>query len=974
MRIILLSIAFLFLAFSAQSQVLKSAGVWYFLDVDSMTARPAVLPNGTELAYVVGTKTVYYWNRNTSTWTAYGSTFNRDSIYFDASIIGSGTVSDPWGVDSTLFATIAGVGDSIAAELSAYLPIADTAAMLTNYPSTVGYGILKNTKTIRVDTTSPNGLATRLFAKTLPTSILTGQVAYSNGSNLVGNPNFTFSTPNLTLGGSNPYIYHGGNSLRIKPTTDVIQVLELRGSPSFGNRIDMYSAGDVTKSIQIANNTVSYFNTGFNFLIGTTTDVPTSILTARSTTKSSSPFPLHTLAESDAITGVQGNFDYETTQNGLRWYNGTRKAYALESTFARGTATRVPFFDANGQITDNAAVTINLTGVLGRMEIRGSIDQKTFVVRRTNSAQTTNVFEVASESGGSIVGINSLGYIDAIDLRLRNNGRTAFRGVTNFPTFVDNVTSTFFQVSNSSDGNRLLFTSENGNPLARLAFLSTGAYIYDGTFATSPAPVSLFAVINTTPSRQPMTIKLASPQNVDAFRITSSADVKLFHVESDGKVAIKNSTTAARDLDVNGEVRIRDLTTDSPVDIVGADGDGDLGRVSLSGLSISGGTLTVQNIGNTNLTLSGNRTLTGAGYWLKYPNMEFNIGDTTWLFSNGIRPYLYARSKTYKPNQDSVAGQIILNTNGPQANLQLFGSANAGNNFSGAIFLYDLSANTTKNKGWFIANDQRDLTEDGLNFKQVGTGFSGFNTHYIMRNNGTFTVGAPTLSPVMAISHDTVLIGKLPIINANINGNVAYSEAPFKVVNLGTIGSPSASNKVIVNAKFYIGTDSTLKFDPANDLLQLNQYGTGAKEAADISKTQSNYIAGFATDGTVLDLERKRDTTIYVTDADYNFASAVTSANILKRYNRIIIYSKLSSGATSDNQIFLHSASVDFLQCEIIIYSNDASADSDATSIDFTTNGAVDGAGGTVSSYSMSAGQRVNIRAVDDGGYKWFFN
>jgi len=115
MRIILLSIAFLFLAFSAQSQVLKSAGVWYFLDVDSMTARPAVLPNGTELAYVVGTKTVYYWNRNTSTWTAYGSTFNRDSIYFDASIVGSGTVGDPWRVDSTLFATIQAVGDSIMA-------------------------------------------------------------------------------------------------------------------------------------------------------------------------------------------------------------------------------------------------------------------------------------------------------------------------------------------------------------------------------------------------------------------------------------------------------------------------------------------------------------------------------------------------------------------------------------------------------------------------------------------------------------------------------------------------------------------------------------------------------------------------------------------------------------------------------------------------------------------------------------------
>jgi len=53
-------------------------------------------------------------------------------------------------------------------------------------------------------------------------------------------------------------------------------------------------------------------------------------------------------------TGVTGYTVYETTKNGLAWYQGSRWAYALESTFARGTATRVPFFDANGQINDNS--------------------------------------------------------------------------------------------------------------------------------------------------------------------------------------------------------------------------------------------------------------------------------------------------------------------------------------------------------------------------------------------------------------------------------------------------------------------------------------------------------------------------------------------------------------------------------------------------------------------------------------------
>jgi hypothetical protein len=181
----------------------------------------------------------------------------------------------------------------------------------------------------------------------------------------------------------------------------------------------------------------------------------------------------------------------------------------------------------------------------------------------------------------------------------------------------------------------------------------------------------------------------------------------------------------------------------------------------------------------------------------------------------------------------------------------------------------------------------------------------------------------------------------------------------------GVAGSPVLS--------VFTGSDSLFSVK-LNGTVEMDRYGTLAKTAAATGKTGTNINATFATDGTLLEIERKRDTTIYVTDADYNFSAAITSTNILNRYNRIVIYSKLSASSTSDNQIFLHTPSSDFLQCEIIIYSNDASADSDATSIDFTTNGAVDGAGGTLSSYAMSPGQRVNIRAVDDGGYKWFFN
>ncbi len=52
---------------------------------------------------------------------------------------------------------------------------------------------------------------------------------------------------------------------------------------------------------------------------------------------------------------------------------------------------------------------------------------------------------------------------------------------------------------------------------------------------------------------------------------------------------------------------------------------------------------------------------------------------------------------------------------------------------------------------------------------------------------------------------------------------------------------------------FRTSTDTLFQIKK-NGAIDAHQYGVGALEASDLSKTQSNYIAGFATDGTVLDL------------------------------------------------------------------------------------------------------------------------
>jgi len=93
-------------------------------------------------------------------------------------------------------------------------------------------------------------------------------------------------------------------------------------------------------------------------------------------------------------------------------------------------------------------------------------------------------------------------------------------------------------------------------------------------------------------------------------------------VRDDGLWGIGNTTNPQRTLHVTGEVRITDLTTDTPTRIVGADADGDLAELALSGMSISSGTLTatdgsttneLQTIANTSNSTSHTATLSSSG-------------------------------------------------------------------------------------------------------------------------------------------------------------------------------------------------------------------------------------------------------------------------------------------------------------------------------------------------------------------------
>jgi hypothetical protein len=188
-----------------------------------------------------------------------------------------------------------------------------------------------------------------------------------------------------------------------------------------------------------------------------------------------------------------------------------------------------------------------------------------------------------------------------------------------------------------------------------------------------------------------------------------------------------------------------------------------------------------------------------------------------------------------------------------------------------------------------------------------------------------------------------------------------------------TIGAINGVNSATYDAKIGIGTTTPAEKLHVVGNVRFGSYGTGTKEAADLSKTQSNYIAGFATDGTVLDLERKRDTTIYINDADYDFSAALTTAQISRSYNRVIFLITTTAAAGSDSELTLHTPDVNLMQVEYLVRSTDETGGFTNT-IQFGSNNAVDSDNTLGSSYTPSPGQGVGIRAgLRSGVYKYYY-
>lgn len=238
-------------------------------------------------------------------------------------------------------------------------------------------------------------------------------------------------------------------------------------------------------------------------------------------------------------------------------------------------------------------------------------------------------------------------------------------------------------------------------------------------------------------------------------------------------------------------------------------------------------------------------------------------------------------------------------------------------------------------------------------------------------NNFPETTGADQLriaKTQVTTRTNHVVTGKLAVGYGFVNTIDPTSSTTSITHQLDVVGNAQITGKTV------IGQDSTLQYDPATDLLRLTAYGTSATTAAALSKTLTNYGIGFATDGTVTSLEIKRDTTIFVTaDTDYDFSAAVTTAQISRRYNRVIIHMTLTSGVGADKTTTLHAPDVNLMQCEILIRGTDNTATYD-NEINFGTNNAISSDGTNTSGYTLAQGQGLHVRVVYNGSaYKYIY-
>jgi len=285
-------------------------------------------------------------------------------------------------------------------------------------------------------------------------------------------------------------------------------------------------------------------------------------------------------------TGVTGYTVYNTTLNGIGWYQGSRWAYGLESTFARGTATRVPFFDANGQVTESNSLKwdntlkyfyINTPAPPSPAYHLNITSSGTISQRWLGMYNSSNIIQCAFTSDGSGNGaVHAYNNVGTLQGKFSSGDLSFLVGKMVFGNTVIASGSDFLvQLRQTDIGlNARINIGGSGGGFPGVGY-NTQFTTSGNTYTKKATGVSYFIDFG---SNSRFSMK-TSPSAASGSTITWAEP---FAIDLATNFIGINQTSPQRQLHVTGEARITDLTTDTPTRFVGADADGDLGQILLN--------------------------------------------------------------------------------------------------------------------------------------------------------------------------------------------------------------------------------------------------------------------------------------------------------------------------------------------------------------------------------------------------------
>lgn len=301
---------------------------------------------------------------------------------------------------------------------------------------------------------------------------------------------------------------------------------------------------------------------------------------------------------------------------------------------------------------------------------------------------------------------------------------------------------------------------------------------------------------------------MARKINIDGrlLHIGDLSDSTLFVIDGAmDRVGIRTDAPA-RDLHVNGEVRISDLITDTPTLIVGADGDGDLGAITLgSGLSITSGTLDISGVfGYNRLRQNGtDKTQRLNANLIPSATIDFTLNDDA---GAALETEISASVIDLSITTAKIAADAVTSAKIPD---NAIGTTEiAANAVGNADFRQGVARSVVGVTGNATANvaDIQGTADQVLRVNTAGTALA-FGTVA----TGGIADDAVTYAKIQNVVADDVLLGRI----SGAGGNVEELTVANAYTLLGITGT--AGRFAVFTGANTLTTDAAFTFDGAND-------------------------------------------------------------------------------------------------------------------------------------------------------------